>query len=329
VIEQILSFSGANGTFGGYAVFAGTFLGILLFVTGLIQLFWRGETYEETQNRRLKMIKEGKKTQELLAILKPTQEKNAFGGLPFLASLPRELNQAGMLVQPKRFIWFCVLALGSATLIAMGFMALPFAVLCGIVLGFAVPLAYVKRRRKKRLEKLISQLPDALDQMSRGLSVGHPLNTSIGSVAQEMPDPLGTEFGIIFDQVSFGDDLTDAVDDFAKRTGLEDVHYLSASIGIQHGTGGDLARVTRLLGETIRNRIAMRRRISAISSEGRMTGQFLSILPVGIFIFSMLTTPDHFGGIIDEPLFPIFAGIIITLVVGNYLILRQLVNFRI
>jgi len=329
VLDQFIALTGADNSPGGYAVFAGTFLGIMLFVTGLIQLLWRGETYDEAHNRRLRMIADGKKTPELLALLKPSEEGRGLRGLPFLATLPRDLNQAGILVQPRRFVWFCASASGAVALIAMGFMPTLQAVVLGPLLGFGLPIMVVRQRRRKRLEKLVSQLPDALDLMSRGLSVGHPLNTSIGSVANEMPDPLGTEFGIIYDQISYGDDLTDAVQDFAERVDLEDAYFLAASIGIQHGTGGDLARVTRLLSETVRNRIAMRRRIKAISSEGRMTGQFLSILPVGIFAFSMLTTPDHFGGVMDDPLFPIFAGVVIGFTVINYLILRHLVNFRI
>ncbi|PWJ20301.1 type II secretion system F family protein [Jannaschia seohaensis] len=329
MLEDLLG--GLDGviTPDNYAIFAGVFLGLLLFVTGLMQLIQRGETNEEAKNRRMRMIVEGKRAPELLAVLKPEIKQRAFLGLPFLSTLPRDLNQAGMIVKPGRFLSFCLLSAAAATVIAMGFVSIERAVLIGIALGLALPIAYVRRKRNKRLEALITQLPDALDLMSRGLSVGHPLNTTIGSVAKDMPDPIGTEFGIIFDQVSFGDDLTDAVQDFADRLDLEDVHYLSASIGIQHGTGGDLARVTKLLGETIRNRIAMRRRIHAISSEGRMTAKFLSGLPVGIFAFSMLTMPDHFGGVMDSELFPIFAGIVIALTVINYLVLRHLVNFRI
>ena len=326
---ESLSLFATGGTTADYAVFAGTFLGILLFVTGLMQLLRRGETHDEATNRRMRMVAQGKRAPELLAVLKPEVKDRAFLGLPFLKTLPRDLNQAGMIVSPQRFVTFCLMTAAAATVVALGFMAPERAALLGVVAGFALPIGYVRRKRTSRLQALVAQLPDALDLMSRGLSVGHPLNTTIGSVAKDMPDPIGTEFGIVFDQVSFGDELTDAVQDFADRVDLEDAHYLAASIGIQHGTGGDLARVTKLLGETIRNRIAMRRRIHAISSEGRMTAKFLSGLPIGIFAFSMVTMPEHFGGVMGSELFPWFAGAVIALTVLNYLVLRHLVNFRI
>ncbi len=329
MIETLLNLTGADSSLGGYVVYAGTFLGILLFVTGLMQLFARGEKHTEAQSRRLRMIAQGKSTPELLAILKPEVKDRAFFGLPFLATLPKDLSKAGMLIRPQRFVALCGAATLTALLVALNFMPpLPAFCLAPLV-GFGPPLAFVQRQKTARMTRLVSQLPDALDLMSRGLTVGHPLNTSIGSVAAEMADPIGTEFGIIYDQVSFGDELTDAVQEFADRIDLEDVHYLAASIGIQHGTGGDLARVTRMLSDTVRNRIAMRRRIKSISSEGRMTGQFLSALPVGIFLFSTATEPNYYGGIMDDPLFPYFAGTVVACVILNYLLLRHLVNFRI
>ena len=199
----------------------------------------------------------------------------------------------------------------------------------GFVVGLFLPVVWVKSKSAERMKKLTMQLPDALDLLARGLRVGHPLNTSVQAVANELPDPVGTEFGIIFDQVSFGDDLTDAFVDFSNRVDLEDVHYLSASVGIQHGTGGDLARVVSILSQVIRARIALRNKIKAISAEGRMTAWILSIIPVFIFAWTMMTTPNYYGGVMDDPLFVPAAAFIITCVVLNALILRKLVNFRI
>lgn len=329
-MEGILSaLTVPENNFGNYVIFAGTFLGILLFVSGIMQLLAQGENHGEAHSRRMRMIAEGKKTQEILALLKPQAQEKAFLGLPFLGTLPRDIQQAGMIVTPNRYVTFCALTTAAVFLVASGFLPLLQSAILAPVVGLVIPILAVRRKKAKRLQKLTSQLPDALDLMSRGLAVGHPLNTSIGAVSEEMSDPIGTEFGIIFDQVSFGDDLTDAMQDFAERVDTEDAHYLSASIGIQYGTGGDLARVTRLLADTVRGRIAMRRKIHAISSEGRMTAQFLSGLPIGIFLVTSYTEPNYYGGIIDDPLFPYFAGFVLMLTAANYIVLRRLVNFRI
>ena len=179
------------------------------------------------------------------------------------------------------------------------------------------------------MTKLVTQLPDALDLMARGLRVGHPLNATISTVARDMIDPVATEFGIIVDQISYGDDLVGAFRDFADRAGLEDVRYLATSVAIQNGTGGDLSLILLTLSKVIRARIAMRKRILAISSEGRLTAIFMSLLPVFIFGVTSVTSPTYYAGVSDDPLFRPIAIIVVFLIVANYLAMRRLVNFRI
>jgi len=183
-------------------------------------------------------------------------------------------------------------------------------------------------KRNERMNLLVKQMPDALDLMARGLKVGHPLNTSLSSVANEMADPIGSEFGIVVDQVSFGDDLMDAFRDFALRIDQEDVHYLSTAIAIQHGTGGDLARVLNVLSRTIRDRLNMRKKITALTAEGRLTAAFLSFIPVMIFVAMQFLTPSYYGSIADEPEAIPLGIAIIALTIMNGLVLRRLVNFR-
>ncbi|MDQ2089690.1 type II secretion system F family protein [Marimonas arenosa] len=312
-----------------YMVYAGTFLGILLLFTGVAQLAQRGETRGEARSRRMQMIDKGADIEEILSVLKPPRKTGVWAHIPLIGQLPDLLSQAGMTISTNRFLFFCGLATITVFSVASVILILPVAVLVGLGIGFLVPLLVVKSRRDTRMKKLVEQLPDALELMARGLRVGHPLNTSIGSVAQEMPDPIGTEFGLIFDQISFGDDLPDAVQEFADRVGLEDVQYLSASIGIQHGTGGDLARVIRILAKVIRDRLTMRQKILAISSEGRLTAVFLSALPVLIFVFTTITNPTYFGGVRDDPLFVPMMVTIAVLTVLNFLVLRKLVHFRV
>jgi tight adherence protein B len=202
------------------------------------------------------------------------------------------------------------------------------AIALGFIVGLFLPIMQVRLKRNERLGKLVQQMPDALDLMARGLLVGHPLNTSLNAVANEMPDPIGSEFGVVVDQVSFGDELTEAFRDFAERIDQEDIHYLSTAIAIQHGTGGDLARVLKVLSRTIRDRITMRKRIKALSAEGRLTAAFLSFIPVLIFVAMQLLTPSYYGSIANEPEAVPLGIAIVTLTILNALAMRKLVNFR-
>lgn len=304
-------------------------LGVFILFTGVNQLLRGRENRSESKSRRLKMINMGASTGELLALLKPEKQGGILTRLPLAGDLPSLITQAGLVIKPVRFVFLCVLLtivlLGTCIIFTDALKAVGIAFGCGLIL----PVLVLKSKRKKRMTSLIHQLPDALDLLARGLRVGHPLNTSIGAVGNEMVDPIGTEFGLIFDQVSYGDDLVDAFQEFADRVDLEDVHYLSASIGIQNGTGGDLARVIEVLSKVIRGRIAMRRKIQAISSEGRLSAWLLSSLPLVIFGFTSAMTPDYYGSVSTDPMYLPMAAMIVTFTVLNFFVMRKLVNFHI
>lgn len=312
----------------GALAYVGIFLGVLLAFEGLRQTLSRRESRAEARNRRMRLIARGATTEERLSILKPRHDAWRLSPLPLFGTLPSDLARAGLNVRPELFLTLSASAAAVVGL-AVSTVTEP-AVAAAIAVGLClvVPVLWVRELRKKRMNALVAQLPDALDLMARGLTVGHPLNATIGSVADDMKDPVATEFGIMVDQIAYGDDLPDAFMDFAARTDLEDTRYLAVSIAIQHGTGGDLARVLTTLSRVIRDRMTMRRRIKAISAEGRLTSIFLSCLPFVIFGTTMLSSPDYYGGISDDPLFRPFAIVVATLVVANYLAMRKLVNFR-
>lgn len=312
----------------GLWVYVGFAMSAFLVVTGIFQLLSRQENSSEARSRRMAMITKGATAEQVLAVLKPRVQKTGWERLPIIGAVPGMMRQAGIVAPPSRFLMICAtLTIVVATALSTQ-LSLAYALICAIILGIALPMFVLRTMRDRRLDRLIVLLPDALDQMARGLRVGHPLNTSIASVATEMPDPVGTEFGLIADQISYGDDLVDAVQEFAERVDLEDVHYLSASIAIQHGTGGDLAAIVDTLSRVVRDRIALRRRVKAISAEGRLTAYFLTAVPFLIFGLNMVSNPDYYMGVAEDPLFRPMAIAIVILVIANATILRKLANIR-
>lgn len=309
--------------------YAGIFLGVLATFEGLRQVISRSETNGEARNRRMRMLAKGANSKKNLGLVKAAPDHWALGSIPMIGSLPRSLRLAGKSIKPWAFLW---LGLVATAVVAS---ALSLRVTYGTAIGaalalcLAMPLYVVKMAGKKRLKKLVQQLPEALDLMSRGLRVGHPLNTTIATVASDMADPIASEFGLIVDQIAYGDDLVSSFADFANRLDQEDVRYLSVSVAIQHGTGGNLADVLSTLSKVIRDRITMRKRVSAISSEGRLTCNFMSFLPIFILVVMSFTAPDYYAGVSDDPLFRPVAFIVGLLIASNYLIMRKLVNFRI
>lgn len=309
--------------------YAGVFLGALIAFEGGRQILTRSETLGEATSRRMRLVAAGATTEERLRLLKPDASAWALSRVPFLGNLPADLSHAGFTLPAANLVGYM---LGGATITALATsLVLPVhaAVALATTLMIVVPILIIRWKGRQRLDLLSRQLPDALDLMARGLTVGHPLNATVGSVASDMNDPVATEFGIILDQVSYGEDMVTAFASFAERTGLEDVRYLAVSVGIQHGTGGNLAEVLKTLAMVIRDRMAMRRRIMALSAEGRLTSKFLSALPLIILGATSITAPDYYAGVSGDPLFRPLAFVIGGLVVANYLIMRRLVDFRI
>lgn len=309
-------------------IYIGIFVGVFLIFEGVRQLLSRSESRGAARSRRMKMIAAGATTEQMLKILKPDNESWSLSRMPFVGDLPKVMRQAGLTISPAVVLTGSVAGSLVVAVALSNYIPALGAASMALFICLLAPVFIFRAMRDRRVEAMVKQLPDALDLMSRGLRVGHPINATIASVANDMPDPIGTEFGIVLDQVSYGDDLPDAFVEFADRIDQEDVRYLAISIAIQHGTGSDLARVLSTLSTVIRARLAMRRRIQAISAEGRLTSIFLSSLPVFILVSVQLTSPTYYLGVSDDPLFPIFAGIIGVLIVANFLILRRLVDFR-
>jgi tight adherence protein B len=308
----------------GWLLFVGVFLGALLLIEGLRQLLSRRETTDEARSRRMRMVAAGTDIRERLEILAP-QRKGTPGGAGDLTGL---LLAAGLPPRPGAFAFAAVVVAAAIAFALRPFLGLPVAALLSVAVAIVLPVLVLLSIRERRMNTLVAQLPDALDLMARGLKAGHPLNTSIATVAETMPDPIGTEFGIVVDLVTYGDDITTAVNKLAARNPNEDFRYLAAAIAIQHGSGGNLGRVLTILSQVIRGRMMMRRKIKAMSAEGRISALILSVIPFLMVGLNSIITPEYYGGIVDSPMFLPLTVIALTLIVTNAVVLFKLVNFK-
>ena len=304
------------------------FIGVLLIFDGIMQFVSRGKG-DETVNRRLRMLASGADPEEVLRLLRRRRQADGLERIPVLREWQSLVVQSGISIDPSRLL---IVILASATgcfllLLALGFailIALPLA----LILAVALPIMILFQIRDRRAGAISRQLPDGIDLMVRSLRAGHPLNTSFQVIAREMPDPLGSEMGIVADTITYGDDLTDAVLAFADRVGVEDARYLAVAINIQAGTGGNLARVLEVLAQVIRSRFAMMRKIKALSAEGRITAVIVSAVPFVIFIALNLLSPTYYGDVADDPLYMPFLATGAVLTILNAILLRRLVRFH-
>lgn len=167
------------------------------------------------------------------------------------------------------------------------FVALPI----GLLLG-CLPLGYVLFKRSQRFGKFEQGLPDALDLMVSALRVGHSFNAALGLVTRECADPIGCEFRICFDEQNYGLELRTALENLLLRVPLQDLRIAVTAILIQRESGGNLAEVLEKTAYVTRQRFRLKRQVMVHTTQGRLTGWVLTLLPVALGIGLYIVNPD-------------------------------------
>jgi tight adherence protein B len=200
-----------------------------------------------------------------------------------------------------------------------------FGLLIGAATGFA-PIGYVMFKRTKRMTKFEEGLPEALDLICSALRVGHSLNSALGLVTRECPDPVGTEFRVCFDEQNYGLELKTALENMTNRVPVQDLRIVVTGILIQKESGGNLAEVLEKASEVIRERFRLKRQIMTHTAQGRLTGLILTLLPIFLGCALYFVNPEMMSLLwtreIGVKLLYAAGGMI---VVGG-LIIRKIVN---
>jgi tight adherence protein B len=165
--------------------------------------------------------------------------------------------------------------------------------------------------------------------MVRSLRVGHPFSTAIANVAKEVADPLGTEFGIIADEASYGRDVTESLKEFAERMDSQDLRFLAVAVTIQQQSGGNLAEILEGLSKVIRARFKLFRRVRAITAEAKWSGMFLSAFPIGALIMINIIQPNYYDDVKETPQFIPACLIVGVFLVVNVVFMKIMVNIKV
>jgi tight adherence protein B len=294
-------------------------------------LFYNKASYRHNINRRLRVMDDTTDRAGVLVQLR--RERGLTGGgeyrLP-LVSFNNLVLQSGLHIGFGRLILFIIIGMIAAFAATMSFEgrmlhAVFAALFCGLVLPFLV-LRFLRSRRQK---KFAAQFPDAIDIIVRSLRAGHPVPIAINMVAREQPDPIGSEFGTVTDEITYGADLESAMRNLYFRVGSDDLPLFVTAVAIQGSTGGNLGEILENLSSVIRQRFKMRRKVRALAAEGRASALILSSLPIGMFAIINFLVPNFYASVWNEDLTKIclvLAGCWMSL--GNFLMYRM-VNFRI
>ena len=325
-----------------YIIYGAIFLAALLLVEGLYYLFADGRGGREAVNRRMKMLESGATTREVFETLRrEPKDKISFLG-PFSnwgAKLDHLIQQTGMTMTIQRLmlmmaaltvaVFFAVLMFTRGGLLSGNVVFLGIVIAMSLGAGIFGPIAFLQYKKSARLKLFAEQLPDALDIMVRSLQAGHPISAAMTLVTKEMPDPMGTEFGIAVDEMTYGLELREALANLGERVDVEDYQYVVVSINIQHETGGNLAEVLHGLSTVIRARFRMFKKIRALSAEGRLSAKILALLPIGFAALTFSNKPLYYMNATSDPLFWPLVGVAICLELVGVFIMYKLVNFRV
>lgn len=249
------------------------------------------------------------------------------GGIVWLSRL---ITRSGVPYAPRRWaLWIGAAVVAGGVAAALAGRSAIFAPAGMLLAGTAGPLLFLQVMAGRRAAKLSSQLPQALEMVVRSLEAGHPVPTAVALVGREMSDPIGSEFGMAADEISYGATLEQAVGRMAERCQHPDLDLFAATVRLQERAGGNLTGLLRLNAGTVRERAKMRLKIKAASSEGRVSAMILTAAPLAAGGFITVASPDFYGSVIHEPVVRWgLAGLGVWMAIGN-LVIRQMISMRV
>jgi tight adherence protein B len=282
-------------------------------------------------NRRLKVAERVDGVEGLVMELRKQRGLNAAGETSSrLAWLSELIAASGVPYDRRRWTMICVAAglLGGLLPSLLLRSPLLFPIGAG-AFGIGAPVAYLKMMAGKRSKALGYQLPQALEIIVRSLEAGHPVPTAVALVGREMPDPVGTEFGMAADEIAYGANLAEAVERISARCRHPDIDLFAATIRLQERSGGNLTGLLKLNAHTVRERHKMRLKIKAASSEGRASAMILSGAPFVTLGIIMISSPHFYGDVIHERVIQSgLSGLGVWMLIGN-LVMRRMIDMRI
>jgi tight adherence protein B len=195
--------------------------------------------------------------------------------------------------------------------------------------AFGLPILFLMYKRKRRIRKLVEQLPEVFDMMGQALRAGHSLASAIQLISTQMPDPIASEFAQVFHEQNLGISVEEALSNMTKRVDQIDVRFFVTAVLIQRQTGGDLAEVLDKIGKVIRDRIQLFGVVRALTAEGRLSGWVLLLLPVLCFFGMFMLNPEYAKELTDTDSGRKMLGIAIAMDLMGMAMIKKIVSIKV
>lgn len=197
-----------------------------------------------------------------------------------------------------------------------------------IFTGF-IPFFYLKIKKNSRMNKFYVQLPVALDLIARSLKAGHAFNSGLKLAAEELPDPIGTEFSYCVEEINYGINVPDALKNLMKRVDCPDLNFFVISVILQRETGGNLAEIIMNTASIIRERFKLFDKVKTLTAEAKMTMRVLFSLPFIVAIAMYFLNRDYVRILWEDPIGNIllYAGVVMLIL--GILIIRKIIDLKV
>ncbi|MFC3086395.1 MULTISPECIES: type II secretion system F family protein [Tabrizicola] len=309
------------------------FVAVVVIVEGVyLTAFGKSISLNNRLSRRLALLEKNANREQVLEQLRKEMNQHLNSkSIPLYSVFAKKAQRANIAFSPKALMGVMAMVSVLAFMMLSVFTpaALPVRLALGAVMGVGGVYYWVNSKAKKRMNLLEEQLPDSIELMVRSLRVGHPFSTAIGIVAKEIPDPLGSEFGVIADEAAYGRDVTESLKAFAERMDSQDLRFLAVAVSIQQQSGGNLAEILEGLAKVIRARFKLFRRVRAITAEAKWSGMFLSAFPIGALILITVVRPDYYDDVKETAAFIPAALFVVVFLIINIIYMKMMTNIKV
>ena len=203
--------------------------------------------------------------------------------------------------------------------------------LIGAVVGVLAPGFYVSRQKARRLTKFNEQLADMLNLMVNGLRAGYSTLQAMEAISKELPAPISEEFRRVVQEMQIGIPMEGALANLLRRIPSDDLDFVVTAINVQREVGGNLSEILETISFTIRERVKIKGDIRVITSQVRMSGTVISLLPIFLAVVLWFLNPKYLMSFMDAGPFcaVIAAVVVVTLISVGFTIMMKIADIEV
>jgi tight adherence protein B len=318
-------------------------LAILVFVVVSLGVFVAGSLLDQ-RSAQARLLRERLATVEKAAARAPSEElallrDEMLSQIPALDNLLRRssrisglqtmLSQANLKMRAGNILILCVASGAGVGLVVLLFSGFPQFVWLGVVLGALMPYSYASYRRTRRFQKFEELFPQAIDTLARAVRAGHAFTTALELIANEIAEPVASEFRKLFEEQKFGLPVREALINLTERVPLVDVKFFVTAVMLQRETGGNLAEILDNLSYVIRERFKIMRQVRVYTAQGRLTMMLLMGMPPVIVVTMLVMNPSFIHPLFADPLGHTLVVAGITLQTIGYFVIRKIIQIQV